>query len=235
MDTAGPPFSHTVPARNTSDHGAGLEGLDAGWKRRDTVGVAWGDKNAGGEIVWIAPGLPVGKTSARVRIFEGKSVLGSKRFRLKTPEESLRHSRKTPAAAGATDKRKCKPFRGPFPFEIRDGSGPSGPMTTKMLDVSGHPGYIATRMPFPVRKTIDVDVVFWLSSTPVHTPAVVRTCDGRSRWVWGSPDLTIAHSFGGNSRSQRLPPSPLASAGRCGCLRRTSQNPPSRETASTLG
>ena len=173
MDANSRPFSQNAQARNISDHGAKLSGLEKQLKPGDVIGVQFGDQKARCKVIWVVDAGPVKKTEVGVKMLEGQPCPWQKE--LEKPPAGV-----TPPVARVApeteDKRRFPRQRVPFPIEIRDAQGVGTHMRTKTADVNGRGCYVETMLPLPAGKTINI--TFWLNSEPVHTSAIVRTCDG---------------------------------------------------------
>jgi hypothetical protein len=171
MDAEGRPFSQKAHARNISQHGAKLAGLEKRLKPGDVVGVQFGDQKARCKVIWVVDAGQVQKIEAGVKMVEGQLCPWQKE--METPQTVASVPRSAPAA---NDKRRFPRQRVPFPIEIRDEQGSGAPMKTRAADVNGRGCYVETMLPLPAGKILTITL--WLGSEKVTTPAVVRTCDG---------------------------------------------------------
>lgn len=173
MDANSHPFSRDVHARNISNHGAKFSGLEEQLTPGDIIGVHFANKKARCTVMSVADAGPVRKLEVGVRLVEGQTCPWEKEI------ETQQATEPTPicgAAKRAAEKRKFPRQRIPFPVEIRDEGDVGVRMSTNTADIAGSGCYIETRMPLPVNKVLGV--TFWMNSEPVHTAAIVRTCDG---------------------------------------------------------
>jgi PilZ domain-containing protein len=167
------PFSQNAHARNISDHGAKLSGLEKPVRPGDVIGVQFGDKKARCKVIWVVDAGPVQKIKVGVNMLEGQGCPWQKELETQQATTTAPVVRTAP---GMEDKRTFPRQRIPFPIEIRDEQGVGTHMRTKTADINGRGCYVETMLPLPVGKVLNI--TFWLNSEPVHTPAIVRTCDG---------------------------------------------------------
>jgi hypothetical protein len=173
MDANGRPFSQNAHARNISDHGAKLSGLERQLKPGDVIGVQFGDKKARCKVIWVVDAGTAQKIDVGVKMLEGQPCPWQKELDAPPSVGTDAVSRTSPTAQ---DKRNFPRQRIPFPIEIRDEQGVGTHMRTKTEDINGSGCYVETMLPLPVGKVLNI--TFWLDAQPVHTAAVVRTCDG---------------------------------------------------------
>jgi PilZ domain len=172
MGSDGRPFLHNAQARNISNHGAKLTGLEARLKPGDVIGVQVGDKKARCKVIWVVDAGETQKISVGVNLVEGQPCPWEKEMQQTLPSSEL-----APRVAPADeDKRKFPRHRVPFPIEIRDQDGVGSHMNTKSADISGRGCYVETMLPLPVGKLLNI--TFWVDAERISTPAVVRSCDG---------------------------------------------------------
>jgi len=176
LDAQGHPFSQKAQARNISQHGAKLAGLDKQLKPGDVVGVQYGEQKARCKVIWVVDAGEVQKIEAGVKMVEGQPCLWQKEIATTAPPGIDRSVSAKPKAKPKEDKRKFPRQRVPFPLEIRDPQGVGAPMKTRAADVNGRGCYVETMLPLPTGKILSVTL--WLGSKKVTTPAIVRTCDG---------------------------------------------------------
>lgn len=173
MGSDGRPFLHNAQARNISLHGAKLSGLEAQLTPGDTIGVQVGDKKARCKVVWVVDAGQTQKVEVGVNLIEGQACPWEKEMQ---PEAAEPASRVAPSQGDKGDKRKFPRHKVPFPIEIRDQEGTGSPMRTKSADISARGCYIETMLPLPVGKVLNL--VLWLGTERINTPAVIRSCDG---------------------------------------------------------
>lgn len=173
MDADGRPFSQKAHARSIGDHGAKLSGLEKHLTPGDIIGVHFGDKKARCEVMSVADAGPERRIEVDVRLVEGQVCPWQTEMEIQRTTAVAQ----SPATAGlARDKRKFSRHRISFPIELQDGATAGPRMSTNTADIAGNGCYVETRMPLPVNKILGI--TFWLNSEPVHTTAIVRTCDG---------------------------------------------------------
>ena len=177
LDAQGHPFSQKAQARNISQHGAKLAGLDKQLKPGDVVGVQYGEQKARCKVIWVVDAGEVQRIEAGVKMVEGQPCPWQKEIATTVPPEGTARSEPAkPKAKPKEDKRKFPRQRVPFPLEIRDPQGVGAPMKTRAADVNGRGCYVETMLPLPTGKILSVTL--WLDAKKVTTPAIVRTCDG---------------------------------------------------------
>jgi len=173
MDVNERPFSQNAHARNISDHGAKLAGLERHLKPGDVIGVQFGEQKARCKVIWVVDAGTAQKIEVGVKMLEGQPCPWRKELEAPPSSGTDVDSRTAPAAQ---DKRNFPPQRVPFPIEIRDEQGVGTHMRTKTADINGRGCYVETMLPLPVGKALNI--TFWLDAQPIHTNAIVRTCDG---------------------------------------------------------
>jgi PilZ domain len=171
MDADGRPFTQSARARNVSEHGAKLSGLEHPLKAGDTIGLQMGDQKARCKVVWCVD-AGAQKIEAGVKMVEGQPCLWQKEM-----EQKQQAAEPIPRSAPSVmDKRKFPRQRVPFSLEIQDENGPGRNMRTRAADINGCGCYVETLLPLPVGRNLNVS--FWLDSEKITTKAIVRTCDG---------------------------------------------------------
>ena len=173
MDTEGRPFFQNAHARNISDHGAKLSGLERQLKPGDIIGVQVGDKKARCKVVWVVDAGQMQKIEVGVKMVEGQESpwqqqMQVPRIEAPAPNDVAGEELSPP------DKRRFPRRRVRLPIEIRDEAGMQ--MRTNAADINGRGCYVETLLPLPKGKVLDI--TFWLDSERVDTPAIVRACDG---------------------------------------------------------
>jgi PilZ domain len=172
MGSDGRPFLHNAQAKNISNHGAKLTGLETRLKPGDVIGVQVGDKKARCKVIWVVDAGETQKISVGVNLVEGQRCPWEKAMQQTQPSPEL-----APRVAPTDeDKRKFPRHRAPFPIEIRDQDGVGSHMNTKAADISGRGCYVETMLPLPVGKLLTI--TFWVDAERISTAAVVRSCDG---------------------------------------------------------
>ena len=179
MDTDGRPFFQNAHARNISDHGAKLSGLEKQLKPGDIIGVQVGDKKARCKVIWVVDAGQLQKIEVGVKMVEGQESPWQKEMQApqveaSVPSEDVPHRDVPGKEPSSQDKRKFPRRRVRLPIEIRDASGMQ--MRTNAADINGRGCYVETLLPLPKGKVLDI--TFWLDSERVDTSAIVRACDG---------------------------------------------------------
>ncbi len=164
MSVDGRPFFQNVEARNISNAGALLCGLDHQLTAGDIVGVQHGDRKARFKVVWAISTQPMNKVQIGVQLVDGQECPWKEKLKAEEP-----------AKPAGLNKRKFVRYKLDFPIEVADQRGGTAPMRTNATDISGHGCYIETQLPLPFGTKLEV--VFWMESEKVVTPAVVRASD----------------------------------------------------------
>lgn len=163
MDAGGHAFSQNVHARNISDHGARLSGLERQLIAGDVIGVQLGDKKARCKVTWVAD-KPVEKIDVGVQIVAGQPCPWEKQRATQRATASPPIPRTAPQVK---DRRKFPRQRIPFPIEIRDGQSVGSTTLVTTADIGGGGCYIETRTPLPVGKAVTITLVeFRTSANP---------------------------------------------------------------------
>jgi hypothetical protein len=175
MDAGGHPFSQDAHARDISDRGAKLSGLEKPLNPGDVIGVQFGDRKARCKVMWAADAGPVQKIEVGVKVMEGQPCPWQKERKNQRAESAAPIARSAPPTK---DKRKFPRHRVLFPIEVSDAQsvGIGIHMQTNTADICGNGCYVETMIPLPVKKTLNIS--FWLNSERIQTTAVVRTSDG---------------------------------------------------------
>jgi hypothetical protein len=167
------PFSQQVQACNISAHGARLSGLETQLVLGDIVGVDFAGKKARCQVMNLVDTGALPKIEVGVRLMDGQACPWREEFGV---EGAVATGFIPGTKAAAKDQRKFPRHRIPMPVEIRAGTSAGIRMSTNTADIAGNGCYIETRMPFPVNQILGLTL--WLNSEPIHTSAIVRTCDG---------------------------------------------------------
>jgi PilZ domain-containing protein len=172
MGADGRPFLNHAKARNISQHGAKISGLETHLRPGDVVAVQVGDKKARCKVVWVVEAGQAERIEVGVNLIEGQPCPWEKEMQ-KTEQAPASATRVAPSG---DNKRKYLRHKVPFPIEIRDPDGVGSHMRTKAADISGRGCYVETMLPLPVGRVLSIHL--WLDAQKVDTPAVVRSCDG---------------------------------------------------------
>ena len=166
MNAAGQPFFQNVEAKNISNAGALLTGLDHQLTAGDVIGVQNGNHKARFRVIWSIQTEPMHKTQVGVQLVEGQECPW---------KDELSQPEPPPVNAAGTEQRRFVRHRIKFPIEMSDLRRESAPMRTSATDISGHGCYIETRIPLPFGTRLEL--TFWIESEKVTTEAVVRASD----------------------------------------------------------
>ena len=101
------PFFQNAHARNVSDHGAKLSGIEKQLRPGDVIGIQFGDKKARCKVVWVVDAGEVQKIEVGVRMVEGQQCPWQ--TELQQVQEVT--SQPSPAAQSDHDKRKFQRHR----------------------------------------------------------------------------------------------------------------------------
>jgi PilZ domain len=173
MDAEGRPFSRDVDARNISDHGARLSGFEKQLTPGDIIGVHFSGRKARCTVMNVVDIGVVRRIEAGVRLVEGQACPWQKEMEI---QRALINASLPGAKPATKEKRRFPRRRIPFPVEIQEEPSLGRRMSASTADIAGNGCYVETRMPLAVNKVLSI--TFWLNSQPVHTTAIVRTCDG---------------------------------------------------------
>ncbi len=173
MDAKGHPFSQIARARNISDHGARLSGLETRLNLGEIIGVQLGDNKAHCKVIWVGDAGPPHKIEVGCQILEGQPCPWEKQ---RTAQRGAGVAPTVRTAPAAKEKRKFSRHRIPFPLEIKDAQSVGSHILVRTADIAGSGCYVETLVPLPVKKTLTI--TFWLNSERVQTSGVVRTSDG---------------------------------------------------------
>ena len=179
MGADGRPFFQNARARNISDHGAKISGLEKQVKPGDVIGVQVGDKKARCKVIWMVDAGPLQKIDVGVQMVDGQESPWQKEMQAPqgeatVPGEDVPRREIPGKEASNQDKRKFPRRRVRLPIEIRDAEGMQ--MRTNAADINGRGCYVETLLPLPKGKVLNI--TFWLDTERVDTPAIVRACDG---------------------------------------------------------
>lgn len=169
MNAEGRPFFQNAMARNLSDQGALLMGIEHSLKTEEVIGVQYGDKKARVRVVRILDsGLPQ-RIHADVQVLQGQSCPW---------EDHVGRAETVPVVAAprsGSNKRQFPRISTRFPLELRDERGGGAPMQTNSADISGRGCYVETRVPLPFGTPLSV--TFWIEDDKICTQGMVRSSD----------------------------------------------------------
>lgn len=172
MSADGRPFLQNALARNISEHGAKLSGLESQLKAGEIIGVQVGDTKARCKVMWVVDAGQAQKSEVGVQVVEGQASPWAKAMQIRQ-QAAEPVSRVAPSPE---NKRKFPRYRVPFPLEIREPDGVGTHMRTKSADISGRGCYVETMLPLPLGKVLNITL--WMDDERVSTPAVIKSCDG---------------------------------------------------------
>jgi hypothetical protein len=157
-------FSQQAHARNISNRGALLSGIESDLKVGEIIGLQYGGKKARCEIVWTSNTGSTLKTKAGVRLLADMAC----------PWTGELLTAKNLAAPAPGNLRKSKRHKISFVIELHD------PRVSKTVhvtstDISSSGCYVETIVPLPVGTSLQVDLRFL--SDKITTRSIVRTSD----------------------------------------------------------
>jgi len=166
MDSNGKPFIQHVRAKNISNQGALVSGVECELKPGDIIGVQVEQKKARCRIVWVVDAGGIYKNQVGLQLLEGQECPWKEA--LSGPAAAS-----TPSAHPSNRRRRAR-HKISFNLELRD-ERTNVPMRVNATDISGNGCYIEMIMPMAVGTALKVD--FWIEQEHVNSSAVVRTCD----------------------------------------------------------
>jgi len=166
MDSHGKPFIQHVRAKNISNQGALVSGVECELKPGDIIGVQVEQKKARCRIVWVVDAGGIYKNQVGLQLLEGQECPWKEA--LSGPAAAP-----TPSAHPSNRRRRAR-HKISFNLELRD-ERTNVPMRVNATDISGNGCYIEMIMPMAVGTALKVD--FWIEQEHVNSSAIVRTCD----------------------------------------------------------
>jgi len=166
MDSNGKPFIQHVRAKNISNQGALVSGVECELKPGDIIGVQVVQKKARCRIVWVVDAGGIYKNQVGLQLLEGQECPWKEA--LSGPAAAP-----TPSAHPSNRRRRAR-HKISFNLELRD-ERTNVPMRVNATDISGNGCYIEMIMPMAVGTPLKVD--FWIEQEHVNSSAIVRTCD----------------------------------------------------------
>jgi len=168
MGADGKPFLQKAEARNISNQGARLSGIEHQLMPGDVIGVQLGDKKARYRVIWIIDAGHLLKIQAGVQLIDGQQCPWLDQL-------AQLETKPAPAAdSSPKNNRRFERLRIRFPLELRDGRATR--MQTNATDISGRGCYIETML--PLARGTELNISFWIESEKIDIQAVVRACDG---------------------------------------------------------
>jgi len=166
MGADGKPFLQKAEARNISNQGARLSGIEHQLMPGDVIGVQLGEKKARYRVIWIIDAGHLLKIQVGVQLVDGQQCPWL---------DQLAQLETIPAAdTSPQNNRRFERLRIRFPLELRDDR--SARMQTNATDISGRGCYIETML--PLARGTELTISFWIESEKIDIQAVVRACDG---------------------------------------------------------
>ena len=166
MDSNGKPFIQHVRAKNISNQGALVSGVECELKPGDIIGVQVHQKKARCRIVWVVDAGGIYKNQVGLQLLEGQECPWKEAL-------SRPAAAPTPSAHPSNRRRRAR-HKISFNLELRD-ERTNVPMRVNATDISGNGCYIEMIMPMAVGTALKVD--FWIEQEHVNSSAIVRTCD----------------------------------------------------------
>lgn len=168
MGADGKPFLQKAEARNISNQGARLSGIEHQLTPGDVIGVQLGEKKARYRVIWIIDAGHLLKIQAGVQLVDGQQCPWLDQL------AQLETNPAPPANTSPQNNRRFERLRIRFPLELRDDR--SARMQTNATDISGRGCYIETML--PLARGTELNISFWIESEKIDIQAVVRACDG---------------------------------------------------------
>lgn len=168
MGADGHPFFQNAHARNISNHGALLSGMEHELTPGDVIGVQYEEKKARFRVIWVIDAGPLQKIQAGVQIVDGQEC--------PWPKEIAASEVPAPAASSSPqNKRRFVRHKLSFSLELQDERSMGAHMQTSATDIGGRGCYVETIMPLAVGTPLKVN--FWIESEKVSTTGMVRASD----------------------------------------------------------
>ena len=174
MGADGKPFLQKAEARNISNQGARLSGIEHQLTPGDVIGVQLGDKKARYRVIWIIDAGHLLKIQAGVQLVDGQQCPWLDQLAQTETKPAPAETKPAPAADSPQNKRRFERLRIRFPLELRDNRATR--MQTNATDISGRGCYIETML--PLARGTELNISFWIESEKIDIQAVVRACDG---------------------------------------------------------
>ena len=166
MDANGKPLNQHVRARNISNNGALVSGIEQPLKVGDIIGVQLEQKKARFKVVWVVDAGGIEKNQVGLQLQEGQEC----------PWKEILAKQAQPAAATLhpPNRRRRARHKVDINLELRD-ERTNIPMRVSATDVSGNGCYIESILPLPAGTSLKTTI--WMGDEKLTTTAVVRTCD----------------------------------------------------------
>jgi hypothetical protein len=157
-------FFQQALARNISNRGALLSGIEQELKIGETIGLQYGDQKTRCEVVWAMNTGSLQKIQAGVKLLSDTAC----------PWTAELLTMKKLASLAPPNLRKWNRHRISFILELHDDHVPK-PVRVTATDISGGGCYVETIVPLRVGTSLKVDLS--IVSEKITTRAVVRTSD----------------------------------------------------------
>jgi hypothetical protein len=165
MDANGKPFFEHVRARNISQHGALVSGIEHALKAGEVVGVQYQQSKARFRVVWVMDAGGVQKNQAGLQLLDNQECPWT---------EMLTEQEIADPQARPSNRRRRARHKISFSLELHD-ERTNVPLRVSATDISGNGCYVETILPMAVGTVLKAE--FWVETERVSTSAVVRTCD----------------------------------------------------------
>ena len=139
MAASGQTFNQTIHARNISNSGALLSGLEHALKVGDVIGVQYKDRKTGCKVVWVMDTNSPQKMQAGIEIIADQDC----------PWKSELPESHQVSPAEPNNRRRFARHRISFPLEVRD-ERVNTPMRVNATDIGGSGCYVETILPLPI-------------------------------------------------------------------------------------
>lgn len=157
-------FSQQAQARNISNRGALLCGIEHDLKLGETIGLQHAEKKVRCQIVWATKTASVNKVQAGVRLL-GEMVC---------PWTAELHAAEI--ARGHTHQNVRRWSRHKISVRVElSGKDAKTPMRVNATDISAGGCYVELGVPFPVGTTLSASL--WVASDKLTSTSIVRTRD----------------------------------------------------------
>jgi len=168
MGTDGHAFSQNARARNISQQGALLSGLEHPLAVGDVIGVQYDSRKARFRVVWVIDAGAIQKLQVGIEMMDGQQSP----WRAELEAVAASPAQK---AGGGQEHRKFVRYKIRLPIELQQEHSRGPAMKTNATDISGRGCYVETFLPLP--KGTIVNISFWAENENIHSSAVVRASD----------------------------------------------------------
>jgi hypothetical protein len=164
MGADGRAFLQHAHARNISNGGALLSGIEHDLKIGETIEVQYGEKKARCKVMWAS------KTSALQKIQVGVKLLRE----LECPWTAALRTVERPGSIAPQSRRKWNRHKISFLIELQN-DRVNMPMRVSATDISANGCYVEAIVPLSVGTSLKVDL--WIASEKITTRSIVRASD----------------------------------------------------------